>query len=379
MSEPGSVVFVGVGAGPEARPTSAGAEELARATRAYVEPEVARAAGARGGLSAAIVEPLSVRGDGSLAPVLVARAHAGERVCRVMADPLRRARAEIDAVVRAGVAVTLQPGVDTRPLAGRRVLVTRAVDDARETVERLEAMGAEAVVAPVIEIRALTGPADERAMKDAIAALSTYDWVAFTSANGVDRFVRALSSAGKDARAFGPARIAALGPGTAGALERHSLLPDRIASEQHGEGLAAALLRDARPGQRVLLPRARVARDVLPDALRAAGVDVHVLPIYETVAATRESFRPVADAFLAGSIDAVTLASSSAARHLVALLGDDAIRLLSAVIVASIGPITTETATSLGVRVDVSASPHTAPELLLGLERAFEKLRPAPT
>lgn len=265
-----------------------------------------------------------------------------------------------------------------RPLEGKRVLVTRPAEQSRIMLELLEHHGAEALVAPVIEIRPL---ADQSAIDAAVEALGTYQWIAFTSANGVDRFLEAMRARDKDPSALGAARIAAIGPGTAAALAKSAVDVDWVAPEHDGEGFAASLLEVARAqaGERLLLPRALVARDVVPDTLRGAGLHVDVLPIYETVSARAESFVPVVEALSSGRVDAVTLTSASTAVNLVALLGPDAIRLLSPVIVASIGPITTQAAVALGVRVDVTACPHTVTDLVLALEEHFEKLRQAPT
>lgn len=263
-----------------------------------------------------------------------------------------------------------------RPLEGKRVLVTRPAEQSRIMLELLEHHGAEALVAPVIEIRPL---ADQSAIDQAVEALGSYQWIAFTSANGVDRFLEAMRVRGKDPSAFVAARIAAIGPGTAAALAKSAVDVDWVAPEHDGEGFAASLLEVAQAGERLLLPRARVARDVVPDTLRGAGLHVDVLPIYETVSASPESFVPVVEALSSGRVDAVTLTSASTAVNLVALLGPGAIPLLSPVIVASIGPITTQAAAYLGVRVDVTASPHTVTDLVLALEGHFEKLRQAPT
>src|SRR5262249_10574973 len=142
------------------------------------------------------------------------------------------------------------------------------------------------VVMPTIEIHP---PSDPSAMIDAASAIDVrYGWVVFTSVNGVDHLLAEVRRQGRDARAFGRAKLAAIGPGTAAALERHGLCADVVAKEHKGEALAAELLSafgDARP--RVLLARAEVARDALPDALRAAGCPVDVVPVYKTRAPPR--------------------------------------------------------------------------------------------
>jgi uroporphyrinogen III methyltransferase/synthase len=198
--------------------------------------------------------------------------------------------------------------------------------------------------------------------------------VAFTSANGVERAWAALLLAGRDARAFGRAKIAAIGPATAAALERHGLMPDVTAKEFKGEGLAAEILArmagTIEEKRRVLLLRAEQAREALPDALRAAGAIVDVVPVYATRAPVglAETLR---DLFERGSVHAVMFTSSSTVTHVCDALGDAAAAVLAGVRVASIGPITSETAKRLGVRVDTEASSYTVPALLDALEASF--------
>jgi len=211
-------------------------------------------------------------------------------------------------------------------------------------------------------------------MRRAAMGLWGYGWVAFTSANGVERTWSELQRLGLDARAFGPARIAAIGPATARALEGHGLRPDVTAKEFKGEGLADEMLRaiGGTPGARVLVLRAKDAREALPEALRAAGCTVDVVAVYET--------RPPAHAQAAirgplerGAVDVVLFTSSSTVDNLCDLLGEGAPALLTKVRVASIGPVTSETAKKRGVRVDVTAESYTLPALLDALERSYAK------
>lgn len=257
---------------------------------------------------------------------------------------------------------------DTRPLFGKRVLVTRTREQASGAASMLRDRGAEPVVMPTIEIHP---PSDPAPMQRAIAALSSYGWVAFTSANGVDRTWREIERQGRDARAFGAAKIAAIGPGTAQALEAHGLRADLVAKEFRGEGLADALLAQMRPKERVLVARAKDAREVLPDTLRAKGHEVDVVPVYETRKPDAASIERLAGLLERGEIDAVTFTSSSTVTNLCDLLGDRAAALLSSAKVASIGPITSETAKKRGLTVDVTADEYTIPGLLAALERAF--------
>lgn len=283
---------------------------------------------------------------------------------------------EIQAVAEAPVRVVVLPaaGVAQLPLAGRRVLITRAREQASETERSLLRRGARPVHLPTIEI----GPPDDRAGLDRAArSLATYDVVAFTSANGVDALFSALDAAALDARAFGGARIAAIGPGTTRALTRRGLRVDIEAEEHRGEGLARVIL-DAMESRasgerRVLLPRAAVARSALPDALSAAGVHVDVVEAYRTRRPSEEATRTARDRLRGAPPDAITFTSSSTAENFVALF-PDAAELLRDVVVASIGPITTDTCKKLGLRVDVEANPYTLPALVEALEAYFSRI-----
>lgn len=261
--------------------------------------------------------------------------------------------------------------LERKPLFGKRVLVTRAREQAGNTAQLLRERGADPVVVPTIEIHP---PSDPGPLEAAVAELgSRYGWVVLTSANGVERLWAEVRRQGKDARAFGGVKIAAIGPGTAGVLERCGLTADLVPKEHKGEGLAEELLAalgDARP--RVLVARAAVAREVMPDALRAAGCEVDVVPAYETRPPPRPLLDALASLLEAGEIDCVTFTSSSTVEHLCDALESRAASLLAKTCVASIGPITTETARKRGIRVDVTATEHTVSGLVAALEAHFD-------
>ena len=261
--------------------------------------------------------------------------------------------------------------LERQPLFGKRVLVTRARDQAGGTASFLRERGADPVVVPMIEIGP---PTDSAPLTEAVSAMADrYGWVVFTSANGVERLWAEVRRQGGDARMFGQARIAAIGPGTSAALERCGLIADLVPKVHKGEELAEALLDvlgKARP--RVLLARAEVARDVVPDALRTAGCEVDVVAAY----ATRSPPEPLLGALVslleAGEIDAVTFTSSSTVEHLCDALAPRAAELLARTCIASIGPITTDTARKRGIRVDVTADEHTIAGLARALESQFD-------
>jgi uroporphyrinogen III methyltransferase/synthase len=271
---------------------------------------------------------------------------------------------------------------EQRPLFGKRVLVTRAREQAESAAALLRDRGADPVVMPTIEIHP---PSDPTPMIEAVEGLARYGWVALTSANGVERLFAEIKRQGKDARAFAGTKVAAIGPGTAAALERHGLSPDVVAREHKGEELAADILAamsasgamaEGTPRPRVLLARAEVARDALPDALRAAGCEVDVVAVYKTRSPPRVLLEGLAALLEAGEIDAVTFTSSSTVDHLCDALEARAVEVLAKTCVASIGPITTETAHKRGLRVDVVASEYTMPGLVAALERHFQAQKP---
>jgi uroporphyrinogen III methyltransferase/synthase len=254
---------------------------------------------------------------------------------------------------------------DNRPLFGKSLLVPRPAEQGRATAAAIRTRGANARLLPAIEIR---DPADPAPLQRAITELKSFEWVLFTSANGATRFTRALSAAGLDARAFAGAKIGAIGPKTALALESFGLRADVVAEEFIGEGLAQAVLARGVP-KRVLLARAQVARDVLPELLREAGAQVEVVPVYETVAA--DAGEALRAHFERGEIDVALFTSSSTVNAVVDTLGEQAVTLLSRVTVASIGPITSQTLSERGVRADVVAKTFTVDGLLDALETHF--------
>jgi uroporphyrinogen III methyltransferase/synthase len=253
---------------------------------------------------------------------------------------------------------------DRRPLSGRRIIVTRARAQASEFAAALEALGAEVVQFPVIRI---VPAEDEAPLRAAAAQAGTFDWIVFTSANGVERFWYALAEQRCDARALGGVRVCAIGPATAAELERRGVTPDLVPDEFVAESAVRALLA-AGPvhGARILVPRAAVARPVLPDALRQAGAEVVEVAAYATVqdGGGAERVRAMLDR---GEVDAVTFTASSTVKNFVELVGAEVGRAK----VASIGPVTSATARELGLAVDVEAAEYTTPGLVAALRGVF--------
>ncbi len=253
---------------------------------------------------------------------------------------------------------------DRKPLFGRRVLVTRPEDRSEAMVRRLRDEGAEAIALAAIRIAPPLDPAPlERAARDA----GTYDWVIFTSASGVDAFFAELERQERDGRAFGTAKICAIGPATAEALRRHGLRADAIPTEFRGEGAARVII-DAHEGDpsglRILLPRAEVAREVLPDTLRNAGAHVDVVHAYRNLPASKETEEAIRHAITEREVDVVTFTAPSTVASMVRILGEDAPRMLAQLTTASIGPITTAAAVKHAIRIDVTAQSYTGDGLV---------------
>jgi uroporphyrinogen III methyltransferase/synthase len=230
---------------------------------------------------------------------------------------------------------------ESRPLAGVTVAVTRARAQASGLAARLRGLGADAVEAPAIRIAAIDGPAP---------AVDTYDLICLTSPNGVRMLFDRLAAAGRDARSLAGARVAAIGPGTAGALREHGVIADIVPERFVAEGLVEALA-DV-PVSRALVARAVDARDVLPDALRERGAEVDVVALYETLAEPFDDGQRVA---VAGA-DYVTFTSSSTVKFFFQAL--DGAELSERVRLASIGPVTSDALRERGLEPDVEAGRH---------------------
>jgi uroporphyrinogen III methyltransferase/synthase len=298
-----------------------------------------------------------------------------------IAERVRAADFRPPALIVVGEVVRLRERLswfETRPLFGRRIVVTRSREQASDLAGRLEALGAEVIEVPTLRIEDPEdwGPADE-----AIRRIGEFDWVAFTSRNGVDRFLGRLFASGRDARALASAKLCAIGPATASRLEAYGLRADLRPERNVAESLAEAFGGLDVRGKRVLIPRPAVAREVLPGALKALGAGVTEVVVYRTVRpdASLEGLRA---RFRRGEVDLVTFTSSSTVAHFVEMLGDgmdaglpeplkDRIR------GASIGPVTSQTARQKGIAVVAEADPDdiTVPGLVRAIERYFQDLK----
>ena len=252
-------------------------------------------------------------------------------------------------------------------LAGRRIAVTRAASQAYELAEPLRQLGAQVDVASLIRVQ----PAPfEGELRAALADLNSFDWLVFTSVNGVELFLEALRRQGGAEAALARLRIACVGPATAAAAARHGLHADALPDEFIGDALPAALAaQGSLQGKRVFLARAGGARSALPEGLRERGARVSDVEVYRSVAdeAGATALRALIEADL---IDVVTFTSSSTVRYFCSLVGS-----VGRALVASIGPATSDTARQLGLTVAIEADPHTVEGLVTAISRHFRRDR----
>lgn len=274
----------------------------------------------------------------------------------------RKAGITPPAILVVGEVVNLRDSLnwfETRPLFGKRIVVTRARAQASDMRRRLEDLGAEVIQFPTIRIRppASWGPVD-----DAIGRLDIFDWVIFSSVNGVRAFFERLFANGKDARGLAGKSVAAIGPKTAKALREYGVVSDLTPVDYKAEGLLEVFPEGS--ARHILFPRAKVAREVLPETLRTRGHEVEVVPVYETV---MESPDPeVREAVLSGDVDMITFTASSTVHNFVKIMGGREVagNLPGSVKFASIGPITSQTLRDYGLQVDVEAPVYTIEGLI---------------
>ena len=257
---------------------------------------------------------------------------------------------------------------DTKALFGKRVLVTRAVEQSGSVAQLLRDEGAQPVLAPTIR---LAPPLDPGPLHDAATHLDCYDWILFTSSNTVDAIFTEMNRAGLDARALANAKVCAIGAKTRDALTRYGVHADLVSEDARAEGILDALRSELTERTRILLPRAEVAREVLPDSLRAAGAEVDVVPAYRTLPPEPRDAERIRSLVEAEEIDAVLFTSSSTVQNLVDVLGDEARKRLGAIDLFSIGAITTRTAETLGLTVRATSPDQTIESLVATLRSYY--------
>jgi uroporphyrinogen III methyltransferase/synthase len=265
---------------------------------------------------------------------------------------------------------------DARPLFGTRVLVTRPRDQAAELVDRLEALGAEAVEAAMIRI---APPDDPGPLLAAAADPEAFDWIVFTIANAVDSFMTALLDGARDIRALKGPLLCTVGTGTAERLEIYGIKVDLIPGEFRAEAVVDAIVqRGPVAGMRILLPRSDIGREVIADRLRQLGATVVEVVAYHTEVqdAQRPDDPDVYGMLLNGRLDVVTFTSASAVRNFAKIYGtEQTVDLLRKTVVAAIGPVTGDAARELGIQVTVQPAQYTVPALVDAIARHFAAAR----
>lgn len=245
------------------------------------------------------------------------------------------------------------------PLFGKTILITRPRHQAIHLAQALENLGAETVAIPTIRI---IQPTDTGLLDEALNRLPDYDWALFTSVNAVDFFLKRLQEQGKDFRALGGLRIAAIGPATAQRLTETGIVCDLVPKDYRAEGLLEALAQGNAKGLRFLLPRAKVARELLPKKLAELGATVDVVPVYETIADEGVA-QNINTLLQTREIDVIAFTSASTVKNFHALADSDAF-LSSGAKIACIGPITAAAARKLNLSVSIEATEYTVPGLV---------------
>ena len=269
-----------------------------------------------------------------------------------------------------GEVVNLKPHSDwyeTLPLFGKTVVVTRPEAQSEAFMHGLLERGAEPFLFPVIET---VPPEDWIPLDHAIQKLDSYDGLIFTSVNGVKFFMRRLKEKGKDVRELKGLRLYAIGPKTEKAVNALGINVDVVPEDFVAESLLDSMGKENIKGKKFLLPRAAVARETLPDQLRAQGAAIDVAPAYRTVRPkidTGELVRRLKE----GSVHAVTFTSSSTVTHFMELIGAKLKPQLANVAIACIGPVTAKTAENAGLKVDIMAEEYTVDGLIAALEKHF--------
>jgi len=250
---------------------------------------------------------------------------------------------------------------EKRPLFGQRIVVTRSHRQRGELSTRLSDLGAQVIPYPTIDFEPIPD-----GIAEVISTFQCFDWVVFTSANAVNFFLDQLLDAGADLRIFGTIKIACIGPATAEGLVKRGLVADLVPKRYVAEGLLDALGQVGLAGQKILIPRALIARNTLPDALRVAA-DVVVLPVYKTVPAQVDL--GVHERLIDGAFDIITFTSSSTVTNFVSKFNSTNLEhIRSTCVVVCIGPVTAQTAAENGFRVVAVAHEYTIDGLVQSLE-----------
>ncbi len=277
------------------------------------------------------------------------------------------------AIIIVGQVVTLRNKLnwfEKKPLFGKRVLVTRSREQASALSEKIEELGGEPWEFPTIGI---TEPDDYAPLDKAVDEIEKYDWIILTSVNGVKSFFKRLMEKDKDIRDLKGIRLCAIGPKTKEEVEKFGIRCDFVPNEYRAEAIIEGLKNEDMAGKKVLLPRADIARKIIPDTLKQLGAEVEEVVAYKTVMGSGNA-KLLQEMLAEKKLNVLTFTSSSTVRNFVNMLNADNLdELLAGVTVASIGPITSDTAKELGVRVDVEAAEYTIDGLIQAILENAQK------
>ncbi|RUM37588.1 MAG: HemD protein, partial [Desulfobulbus sp.] len=283
------------------------------------------------------------------------------------------------ALVIVGEVVKLRKSIDwfeTRPLFGKRMVITRTRAQASELVAQLEEYGAECLEYSTIHIEPVD---DYQQLDQALERIKSYDWILFTSLNAITYFFKRLNATGRDSRALASCCVGAVGRATAEALMEYGIRADLVPEKFTGEGLAESLIKNGVQKSRILLPRALKAMETLPEMLDDAGAEVTVAPVYQNVPpqGRKEELR---EELAKGEIDLVTFTSSSTVTNFLTMVDaadkKELDKLLTNVRIAAIGPITAETVTRNGLKVDIQPDKYTITDMAAAIVDHYRDLTP---
>lgn len=288
-------------------------------------------------------------------------------------ERVREAKLKSPSIIIIGHVVSLRKELawfDNRPLFGKKIVITRARAQASDLVSKLSKLGAACIEIPTIEI----SPAqDTTPLRSAVENLKNYDWIIFTSVNGVKFFFDTLNDMGKDVRALGHLKFACIGPVTKECLKGHGIISDILPETYRAESVIKAFSGIEIKNKKVLLPRAKIARTILPEELTKMGAQIHEVTAYET-RLNAEGKQELMELFKNREIDAVTFTSSSTVSNFMSFFdSEDEKKLLNGVVFASIGPITSDTCRSLGIEPDMEAGEFTIQGLINSLLYYYER------
>jgi len=324
-----------------------------------------------------IVEKLMKFGKSPETPIAViqwgttARQKTWKGTLSTIVDIASKEKISPPALTIIGEVVNLKPEIEwfeSLPLFGKTVVVTRKGDQAESMIERLRELGAEPFFFPTIEIVA---PDDWAPLDEALNHLSRYDGLIFTSVNGVRFFSQRLKEIQQDIRNLKGVRIFTIGPKTAEAVRDLGICVDVVPDDFVAESLIESIGKENINGKRFLIPRATVAREVLPEKLREMGAQVDVAPAYQTILPSLKS-DTLAKRLKSGDIQVLTFTSSSTVKNFLTLTGESLIPQIKNTRIACIGPITAKTAEDAGLTVDIIPKEYTVSSLLDAIEDYYQ-------